>query len=220
MRFDAIVFDFDGVLVESTDVKARAFGAMYAKYGPEIEQRVIHYHLAHAGISRYVKFKVWQEDFLNVPYHEADGVNLSEEFSRLVVDAVVAAPYVPGAYDFLEAYHKKLPLFVASGSPEDELLEIMARRKMLGYFCAVRGTPATKGQILSHIMRSRGYEPARVLMVGDAIADFRGAREAGAVFIGRVSNKADVLFPQGTELIADLTELTRFVMVTSNMLAS
>lgn len=211
MRFDAIVFDFDGVLVESTDVKTRAFGAMYAKYGPEIEQRVIHYHLAHAGISRYVKFKVWQEDYLRVPYQESDGAKLSEEFSTLVVDAIVAAPYVPGAREFLDAYHQELPLFVASGTPEEELLEIVAKRKMSGYFRAVRGTPATKGQILSHIMQSRGYDPARVLMVGDAIADWRGAQEAGAVFIGRTSNEADVLFPQGTELIADLTELAQFI---------
>lgn len=214
MRFDAIVFDFDGVLVESANVKTRAFGAMYAKYGPEIEQRVVEYHLAHAGISRYVKFKVWQEQYIGIPYHDADGARLSDEFSRLVVDAVVAARYVTGAHEFLRAYHQKRPLFVASGTPEDELLEIVARREMSGYFSAVHGTPASKGQILSQIIRSRGYKPARVLMVGDARADWEGAQEAGASFVGRASAETSRMFPSGTELIADLTELPRFIDAT------
>ena len=211
MKYAAIVFDFDGVLVESTDVKTRAFAAMYAKHGPEIERRVVEYHLANAGISRYVKFKLWQEEYLGLPYSEADGERLAEEFSRLVVDAVVAAPYVAGAREFLDAYYRQRPLFVASGTPQEELREIVARRDMSGYFSAVHGTPATKGRILSDIMRSRGYEPAAVLMVGDARADWEGAQEAGASFIGRASAESSAMFPPGTPLIADLTELPRWV---------
>lgn len=33
MKFDAIVFDFDGVLVESVDVKTQAFATLYSEYG-------------------------------------------------------------------------------------------------------------------------------------------------------------------------------------------
>ena len=39
MPIEAIIFDFDGVLVESLDVKTAAFARMYEKYGPETVAR-------------------------------------------------------------------------------------------------------------------------------------------------------------------------------------
>ncbi|MCX5934210.1 MAG: hypothetical protein NTU99_05390, partial [Pseudanabaena sp. LacPavin_0818_WC45_MAG_42_6] len=52
-RYDAIVFDFDGVLVESVDVKTQAFGTLYAEYGDLIVEQVKAYHLLHGGVSRF-----------------------------------------------------------------------------------------------------------------------------------------------------------------------
>ena len=212
MKFNAVVFDFDGVLVETTHVKTWAFGKLYAEHGERVAQQVIEYHLSHAGISRFVKFKVWQEEFLGLPYTQADGERLSLEFSRLVVDAVVAAPYVPGAKEFLETYYQKLPLYIASGTPEAEMQEIVHKRNMAHFFKAVRGAPATKGEILEEVVRSGGYNPDRVLMVGDALADLQGAQEAGVSFVGRVGHEGKVSFPEGTFLIDDIFSLVNVMM--------
>ena len=206
VRFDAIVFDFDGVLVESVDVKTRAFAALYAEYGADIEQRVTAHHLAHSGISRYVKFRHYHENFLGIHYDGAIGEQLSARFSRLVVDAIVAAPYVTGAQEFLNTHHRRLPLFVASGTPDEELHEIVQRRGMRHYFESVHGSPATKGDILKGVIRRCNLVPARVLMLGDATADLDGAREAGAAFIGRAACGGSP-FPPGVPTIADLTAL-------------
>ena len=213
--FDAIVFDFDGVLVESTDVKTHAFGALYAEHGPEIQRCVIEHHVANAGLSRYLKFRFYQEQLLGVPYSEADGVRLSNEFSSMVVDLIVKAPYVRGAHEFLLAHHRSLPLFVASGTPQDELLHIVEKRGMAQYFQKVRGTPATKGEILGDIIGTHGFSAQRVLMVGDAYADWEGAQQAGALFIGRRSGKDVSPFPPGTRIIPDLTVLQSLITADS-----
>lgn len=205
-RFDAVVLDFDGVLVESVDLKTRAFGALYAEHGPEIERQVVEYHLTHAGISRYVKFRHYHEQLLGIPYTQAIGEQLSVRFSRLVMDAVVNAPYVAGAREFLDEYHRQVPLFVASGTPEEELREIVRRRGMQHYFRSLHGSPATKGEILEGIIRRHRFIPSRLLMVGDATADLDGARKAGAAFIGRASSEVK-LFPSDVATIADLRQL-------------
>ncbi len=209
-QFDAIVFDFDGVLVESADVKTRAFAALYAEYGPAIEQQVVAHHLDHAGISRYVKFQHYHEKLLGRPYSDAIGEELSTRFSRLVVDAIVAAPCVAGALDFLENFHDRMPLFVASGTPDEELKEIVQRRGMQGYFKSVHGTPATKGKIIAGIVQRHRFAATRVVMIGDAMADHDGAREAGVAFVGRVGEDSGV-FPAGTNTIADLRELPQLL---------
>ena len=204
--FDAIVFDFDGVLVDSVDVKTRAFAALYAEYGSDIERQVVALHLAHSGISRFVKFRHYHTELIGLPYDEATGELLSARFSRLVVEAIVAAPYVAGAREFLEAWHNRLPLFVASGTPDAELREIVQRRGMQRYFKSVHGSPTTKDAILKNILVRHKLAPSRVLMVGDAIADMEGALGANTAFIGRITAGGSP-FPPETRTITDLTAL-------------
>lgn len=206
IRFDAVVFDFDGVLVESVEVKTRAFAALYAPYGAEIERKVVEYHLAQAGISRFVKFRYFQEVLLGVPYTDEDEKRLSMDFSLRVLENVVHAPFVVGAYEFLEGNYQKLPLFVASATPEDELLTIVAHRGMEKYFVSVYGAPAKKHEILKRIISSCCLAPERVLMVGDAMADFEGALEAGTGFVGRVIDGKNI-FPSTVNIISNLTGL-------------
>ena len=60
----AIIFDFDGVILDSVDVKTKAFKQMYSIYGDDVMRKVVDYHLLNGGISRYKKFKYFHENFL------------------------------------------------------------------------------------------------------------------------------------------------------------
>ena len=48
MQWQAVFFDFDGVILDSVNVKTHAFSQMFRKYGPEIEESVVRYHLENA----------------------------------------------------------------------------------------------------------------------------------------------------------------------------
>lgn len=209
-RFDAIVFDFDGVLAESVEVKTRAFAAMYAPYGAEIEARVVAFHQAHGGVSRVEKFRYFHEHFLKRPLTEAEEKRLAAEFGARVEALVAASPWVAGAEDFLRGHHATLPLFVASGTPEAELHRILRQRRMAHYFRGAFGSPAKKGEILSRILAEGGYAPERVLMVGDSRTDWEGARQAGTLFLGR-GGADDVIFPPEVVVMPDLIGLGIFI---------
>lgn len=114
MKYDAIIFDFDGVLAESVDVKTRAFEALYAEYGDRIVEQVRDYHLQHGGISRFEKFRYYHEVLLGKTLTKDEENLLGDRFSQYVEDAVVKSVYVAGAYNFLENYYQSVPLFVAS----------------------------------------------------------------------------------------------------------
>lgn len=207
MKLAAIVFDFDGVLVESVDVKTKAFAELYREFGDAVVAKVVAYHLLHGGLSRFEKFRHFHREFLGrelMP--EAEQV-LGQRFSCLVEDAVVASSWVPGAREFLDAYHRRLPLYVASGTPDDELKRILLRRGAAGYFRAAYGSPRRKGEILRHIIADGCFDPAQVLMVGDAMTDLEGAREAGTRFLGRVQAGLESPFPEDVETRQDLNEL-------------
>lgn len=210
LRFDALVFDFDGVLVESVDVKTRAFAALYSGYGPEVVRKVIAYHLEHGGLSRFEKFRYFHRQLLGLALSAAEEHSLGERFATIVEDAVVAAPWVRGAVEFLEAFHAKLPLFVASGTPDDELQRIVARRGMRHFFAGIRGSPASKAKILADFVAAHVLRPARVLMIGDSSTDWEGAREAGTSFLA-VTRDPGARFAATLPSMPDLVPLASFV---------
>ena len=209
-RTAALIFDFDGVLVESTAVKTNAFAAIYRQYGDDVANKAVAYHLEHAGISRYVKFRHLHRTLLGVDLPDDEVAKLGEQFSKLVLDAVVAAPWVRGAREFLESFSTTLPLFVASGTPDDELKIIVARRGMTRFFQSTHGTPATKGEIIRTIVKQHGFDPRQMLMVGDAAADLDGARIGGTRFLGRISTEPNP-FPPGVDIIPDMQRLAEFL---------
>jgi len=205
-RVDAVIFDFDGVLVESVDVKTQAFAEMYKQYGPKIVEQVVAYHREHGGVSRYEKFRYYQETLLGQSLSSTEEIILGDTFSEMVKDAVVTAPWVPGAYEFLSKYHQKIALFVASGTPEEEMEEIVRRRDMARFFISVHGAPAEKADIIRSICKQRGFKNRSVLMVGDAMTDYMGALTAGVRFVGR-SLDGQATFPSHVPVIPDLRNL-------------
>ena len=52
----AIIFDFDGVIAESVNVKTEAFASLYEPYGKDVVNKVEQHHLANGGVSRFEKF--------------------------------------------------------------------------------------------------------------------------------------------------------------------
>ncbi|HOY66370.1 MAG TPA: HAD hydrolase-like protein [Candidatus Ozemobacteraceae bacterium] len=212
-HFDAIVFDFDGVILESVDVKTRAFAALYAEYGPEVVRQVVEYHLRHGGISRFIKFRYYHETLLGKVLSPDDEQVLSERFSSLVLSEILASPWVAGAEAFLRKYCRILPLFVASGTPQEELEMIIERRGITRCFVSCHGTPSSKGQIIASIVKRHGFNPGRVLMIGDAMADYEGAREAGVRFLGRLGTGSTV-FPPDVATVRDLDTLETFITAT------
>ena len=123
----AIVFDFDGVILESADLKTVAFVEMFADR-PEHQDAIRAHHLENLGISRYEKFRWIYANLFHEPLTEQRSAELGQQFSNLVFDKVLACPFVPGARQALDALHGTRPLYVASGTPHDELLRIIDHR--------------------------------------------------------------------------------------------
>ena len=182
----AVVFDFDGVILESADVKTDAFVELYAEHGTDVVRRVREHHLANLGISRFKKFAWIAEHVLGRPLGEADSVALGERFAQLALDKVLAAPFVPGADAALGTLGTLgLPQFVASGTPHDELAPIVERRGLSPAFREVHGAPREKPEILRGIMDRHQLAPDRVLFIGDGMSDYKAARAVGTAFLAR-----------------------------------
>src|SRR5437867_1774060 len=108
----AIIFDFDGVILESAEIKTRAFAKLFEGFPDQVRSIVAH-HRENAGVSRYEKFRYIYEHFLKMPLSESTIEKLDQSFSQIVYDEIRRCPLVPGVIAFLKNRSKELPLFIA-----------------------------------------------------------------------------------------------------------
>lgn len=110
---------------------------------------------------------------------------LCDRFTQLCIDAVLEAPMMAGAKESLNFLSGRLPMFVASGTPEKELQDILIQRGLSPYFKGIHGTPPEKQYLLEQIISENRLDASKVLMVGDAVTDLKAAQYCNSLFYGR-----------------------------------
>ena len=97
-----IIFDFDGVIAESVQVKTDGFAFLYGQYGRDIVRKVVEHHEANGGMSRFEKIKYYHGSFLKQSITEMEIRKLANLFSEFVIETVIAASYVPGVLEYIQ----------------------------------------------------------------------------------------------------------------------
>jgi HAD superfamily hydrolase (TIGR01549 family) len=209
---NAIIFDCDGVLFDSNALKIEAFREVLAGYPQEIVEQFIVYHQTHGGISRYVKLRLFFTDFLQTSVDERKLEELIYEFGNSCQRLYQKAALTPGCLQILETLSPQIPLYVASGSDENELRQVFSWRNLNKYFQEIYGSPKTKQACVSEIILKVGSNQ-RILFVGDAESDWQAATSAeiNFVFMAGFSDAAKQMLQKAkTEnfhVINTLTEL-------------
>ena len=183
----AIFWDFDGVIADSVNVKTDAFYELYLPYGKDVAEKVKEYHLANGGVSRFKKFEYWQTELLGNPAPVPQSVidDLASRFSALVMNKVINAPYIKGAYETLVKYNSLVSNYIISGTPEEEMKDIIKGRGLSPYFKDVLGSPESKEDLTTKLIAREGYDSREVIFIGDAPSDLHAAERNNTWFILR-----------------------------------
>ena len=204
----AVIFDFDGVVLESADLKTQAFLEVFADV-PEHREAILEHHLAHLGFSRFEKFRWIYRNLLERPLGEAEEEALGERYAEVVRRKILACPFVPGALELLQGLGDKAA-FVASGTPQDELRWVVGERGLEPYFDEVWGSPTHKPEIIEGILARKGYARNRVLMLGDGESDYRAAQATDILFVARESSHTGQSWQNvSVPVVQDLLPLAR-----------
>ena len=200
----AIIFDMDGVILESALVKTDAFADLFGFCDDETIDKILEHHIKNGGVSRYKKIKHYYKEFLNKELTEKEIEKIAEYYHKLVIDKVLLCPFVEGVKKFIENnyMHNDIDLFIVSGTPTFELKEILEKKGLTKYFKAYYGTTATitKANILDGISYDFGYHKKDMVYIGDSLSDYLSARSSGVKFIGRLSEIQNH-FPIGVDII-------------------
>jgi beta-phosphoglucomutase-like phosphatase (HAD superfamily) len=169
----AIFFDFDGVLVDSVSIKELAYQEIFEPYGREAVESITLYHRENGGIDRHKKIEyVIQKHELNPEL----GPKLALQFSELVFQKVIDAPKITSIFAILNSSRlENLKTFVISGTPEEELKLILAKRNWSNLFDGIFGSPKGKIEIVEMILKQENLHSRECIFFGDAMTDYKTA---------------------------------------------
>lgn len=208
-----IILDFDGVILESVEVKTEAFRRLFSFASEHVEE-IVKFHRENGGMSRFEKFRYFYRNVLKEPLSDEQYEYLCNRFSELVFDGVLNSPFVPGSIDFLQYFSTKTSLFLVSATPFTELDNILTQRDLHHYFKAIYGSPQPKQECIAEILSDTGCPEDDAIFVGDALNDYKAAKTAGVRFIGRVRPSSTNVFidKKGVEIVvSDLEELRSYL---------
>lgn len=204
-QLDAILFDVDGVLIDSLRVKGDAFATAFSDH-PDRRDEIVDLHLASGGVNRIEKISRMHVLAVGRPPTEAELANRVEAFAAAVRDGVIAAPEIPGAEAALRSWTGRVPLHAVSATPQGELEVILEARGIASLLTSVEGWPPGKSDLVGGLLERCGYRPQRCVVVGDSREDLASATSNGTLFI-QVSSTNATDFPEAITVIRDLTAL-------------
>jgi phosphoglycolate phosphatase len=203
----SILLDFDGVIVDSVAIKARGFHYAYPEATPEQIVAIDTYQHAHGGVSRREKFRHFEKAlFGREPTPEAIEV-LSDRFRTAVLDKVMACAFIAGAEDFLATTADRTKLHLISGTPQDELQDIVRKRDLARHFREVIGAPTLKQAAFAQLLEADGHAPEQAVAVGDSTTEYDAACALGIPFVAIVAEGETSPFPAGVPTLPDLKGL-------------
>lgn len=182
MHYKSLIFDCDGVILDSNKLKTQAFYQTALPYGEELAQALVNYHVKNGGISRYHKFKYFLENIVGRDNDPKALENLLSHYARSVKKGLLTCAIAPGLEQLRNTFLKTRWL-VVSGSDQTELREIFAKREISHYFDdGIFGSPDKKEEILARELNQGNLQKPAVFL-GDSRYDYQVATQAGLDFI-------------------------------------
>lgn len=182
---NTIIFDCDGVVLNSNRIKTEAFYKSTLSFGEPAAQTMLDYHLANGGVSRYAKFAHFQDNIVPSVAPEAKPKRLEQllaDYSVAVKQGLLKCEMADGLSQLREQTQAARWMIV-SGGDQAELREVFADRRIADWFDGgIFGSPDAKPEILSReIANGNIQHPA--IFLGDSQYDYQCAKAAGVGFV-------------------------------------
>lgn len=188
-EYRTLVFDCDGVVLNSNRVKTEAFKTAALPWGKAAAEALVVHHEANGGVSRYEKFAYFLEQILpehtcgRVPGQDSPDLDTLLASYADTARAGLMSCQIADGLEELRAATPQTRWLIVSGGDQTELRQIFEQRGLASLFDGgIFGSPDTKFRILEREMNRRNIRfPA--LFLGDSRLDHQAATATGLDFV-------------------------------------
>jgi phosphoglycolate phosphatase-like HAD superfamily hydrolase len=179
-----IFWDFDGVIIDSNNIREMGFKRVLSGYPIEQVEQLLNYHRINGGLSRYVKFDYFFREIRNERTHEKEILELAFRFSNIMKQLLVNEDLIiREIIDFISKNHNNYIMHITSGSDEEELRFLCKEHGIDSYFSSINGSPTPKMDLIEKLMLVNGYDNDECVVVGDSRNDLEASTQNNILFL-------------------------------------
>ena len=117
-----ILWDFDGVILESMKVRDWGFEEIFKDFDQELIDKLLAYHRINGGLSRYIKIRYFYEELLGKSITEKRVLEYAQNFSELMRQELTNPKnLILDTVNFIKNNHQNYNFHIVSGSDQEEL---------------------------------------------------------------------------------------------------
>lgn len=171
-----ILWDFDGVIVDSMKVRDWGFRVIFTDYETEHVQSLLKYHRQNGGLSRYVKIRYFFENILNQTISNERVEYFAEQFSLLMKERLTDKNnLIDETLNFIRRKYEDYNFHIVSGSDQNELQYLCKELEIEHYFISINGSPTPKNKLVADVLKKWDYAQEETCLIGDSVNDYDAA---------------------------------------------
>lgn len=208
--YKCIIFDSDGILVDSETLSARVFQEMALELGLHLDFDTAVEQFA--GISMKENLQFLRENIRGSLPQEFEKEFRQRTYEVFKTDLKA----VEGVHDII--LKLKVPFCVASSGPVEKIRLNLGLVNLLEYFegrifsSYDIGSWKPEPQIFLHAAKEMGFAPAECVVIEDSASGIRGAHSGGFMVYALASEKKRSHFEQlGAITFKDMKQLEKFL---------
>ena len=180
-----MVFDFDGVIIDSTEVKVDEYRNLFSQFtkNEDTLNKIISIYRNSAGIPREITLKKVFKEVLDKTVSNQEVENLSLDYSKHIFLRLETIEPLKGFLEYL-AIHKEINKHIISGAPNSDIFYLIKKLNLSKYFKSIKGGPLNKKNEIINIMKLAKVKARDIVYFGDQKNDCIAAKSAGVGFIG------------------------------------
>ena len=204
-----LVYDFDGVIVDTSIIKTKTFYEVFSLY-PKFFKKIWNFHLKNKGISRKVQFEYLVCDLIGDTGQKASAhINkLMRIYKNKLLPKLHNIKYIRDAYKIIRYSKKNYSTYIVSNAPTSELKLVIKEKKLEKFFDKIFSSESeiNKSKVLNKILKLEKISPKSMLFIGDTLKDQISAKKSLVKFVGLKNNYSNFVDNYGI-IINKMNEL-------------
>lgn len=183
--FQAIFWDFDGVILNSNEVRDLGFEKVLKNFPQNEVAALLAFHQKNGGLSRYVKFRYFFEEIRNEKEVAEDKIQeyanrFSEIMKTLLTDKSLL---IQETLSFIKRNYQLIPMIIVSGSDQTELRYLCEKLEIKHFFKRIHGSPKPKMDWVKEILEEEKLAVKECILIGDSVNDYEAAMQNNMAFM-------------------------------------
>ena len=205
-KFKALLFDFDGTLLDSFSAHFEVYKVMFAHFGIQINKEHFLNTYSPNWYKTYEAMGLPKEDW------ESADIFWVEEADRH------SPNLLPGVHEALTKLYDSYAIGLVTSGSSNRVVKDLNRTGIKKFFkTVVTGDdiqiPKPSPESLELALHNMGMQPGEVVYIGDAYADYEMSKAAGVYFIGVRSSFASINSNDPYYCVYSITELQNLLGV-------